>query len=246
MLVAAPGSDGSVVNGVTAALRQAGATVTGEIALEPAVPGHRRPQRGRAHTTGPEPCDQGRRDAPGRCVGPCLRPAGCCQSARREPAGPERHRGCRPRTAAPSLTNCNQASYLSIANRRHDLRASLAGCPDAPGGAPPQAGSQVLVALAVALSNAGDGAVMVGGSGSVGPNSVLNAETTARPGVDGRQCRYRDRADHGGAGAVRWLPVTRRPASYGIGPGAAPSPAPTPSVTPTVTPSTHASSGGHK
>ncbi len=244
VLVAAPNSDGSVVSGVTAALRQAGATVTGEITLNPLfldTGGHNEDEltqlaqslATKAGVTLPADASghvSGQQAAAKVLAASLLAPSGTAAASA---------------DSSTILNELNQASYLSIANGGTISGPASLAILIAPGGAPPQAGSQVLVALAVALRNAGDGAVMVGGSESVGPNSVLNAETIAG------QVSTVDNADTeiGQIMTAQALFVAagdKAPGQYGIGPGAAPSPAPTPSVTPTVTPSTHASSGGHK
>lgn len=118
-----------------------------------------------------------------------------------------------------------------------------------PGGPPVQLGSQVLVATAVALRNASAsyGTVMVGAVQSIGTPSVISAENIAR------QVSTVDFADTQigqitTVWALRQLLDGKPPAQYGIQPGTVPTPAPTPSVTPTLTPTPAVSShpGGHK
>jgi hypothetical protein len=121
-----------------------------------------------------------------------------------------------------------------------------------PGGPPAQLGSQVLVATAVALRNASlsNGTVMVGAVESIGTPSVISAENTDHiP----QQVSTVDNADTQigqimTVWALRQLLDGKPPAQYGIGAGAVPTPAPTPSVTPTVPPTPAVSShpGGHK
>jgi hypothetical protein len=116
-----------------------------------------------------------------------------------------------------------------------------------PGGPPPQTGSEVLVATAVALRNAGSGTVMAGAVQSVGPLSVISAE------VNAGQVSTVDNADTElgqimTVQALRQLLDHKSPGQFGIGQQAVPTPAPTPSVppTPAPTPSTSARTGGHK
>jgi hypothetical protein len=115
-----------------------------------------------------------------------------------------------------------------------------------PGGPPSQSGSAILDATAVALRNAStsSGTVMVGAVQSIGTPTPISAA---------RQVSTVDFADTQigqitTVWALRQLLDGKPPAQYGIQPGAVPTPAPTPSVTPTLTPTPSTSShpGGHK
>jgi predicted aconitase with swiveling domain len=104
----------------------------------------------------------------------------------------------------------------------------------APGGAPPQTGSQVLVALAAQLNAASSATVMAGAAESVGAGSVISNENSAN------QVSTVDNADTESGQimvvqALRYLLDGKAPAAFGIDSGNAPSPAPTPSATPTGT-----------
>ncbi len=243
VLVAGPNADNSVIAGVTTALKQAGATVTGEVMLSSsflATDGHNEDQltslaQSLARTAGVTLPDSSSpisgQQAAARILAAGLLTGGGTAAS--------------PADSSAILSQFSQDTYLSVANGSTVSGPATLAVLVAPSGAPPQSGSQVLVALAVALRNAGDGAVMVGGSESVGPGSVISAE------INAKQVSTVDNADTevGQIMAVQalWRAADgKAPGQYGIGPGAAPSPAPTPSATPTVTPSTHASSGAHK
>ena len=244
--VVAPGADNSnVTPGVTKALQQAGATVTGQINLLPpflATDGHDEDQLTQlahslavqagvtlpAQSSGPI---AGQQDAAGVLAASLLTAGGT---------------GLDATNSAAILSGFSHEGYISVGNGASTVSApaSLAILV-APGGAPPQTGSRVLVALAAALKNAGTGTVMVGGAQSVGANSVIGAE------INAGQVSTVDNADTEigqimTVQALRLLVDGKSPGQYGIQPGAAPSPAPTPSVTPTLTPSPSTSSGGHK
>ncbi len=115
-----------------------------------------------------------------------------------------------------------------------------------PGGPPSQSGSAILDATAVALRNAStsSGTVMVGAVESIGKPTPISAA---------RQVSTVDFADTQigqitTVWALRQLLDGKPPAAYGIQQQAVPTPAPTPSVTPTLTPTqgTSPHPGGHK
>jgi hypothetical protein len=242
--VTAPGADSGVTTGVTTALQQAGATVTGQVALNTAflaTDGHTEDQltqlaqrvAGQAGVT-----------LPTQSAGHV---AGQQAAARVLAAGllTDGSTGAAAANSAAILSAFSQANFVSIANGSTTLPPASLAVLVAPGGAPPQTGSQVLAAVAVALRNAGSGTVMVAGAASVGPGSVIGNEANTG------QVSTVDNADTE-VGQIMTVQALRRllenkpPGQYGISPGAAPSPAPTPSVQPTTTPTTHPSSGGHK
>jgi hypothetical protein len=246
VLVEAPNADPGVTAGVITALKQAGATVTGEVVLSStflAIDGHNEDQltslaQSLATTAGVTLATQAQGSVSGQ------------QAASKVLAASLLSGGGAGLTSADItsvLNEFSQAGYLSLANGTTISEQASQAVLVAPGGSPPQGGSQVLVALAVALRNATEheGTVMVGGSDSAGSRSVIGAE------IGVHQVSTVDNADSVTGQimtvqALRLLLDGEAPGQYGIAPGAAPSPAPTPSATPTVTPSTHASSGAHK
>jgi hypothetical protein len=241
--VLAPGADTTVQSGVTTALRQAGATVTGEVTVNPTflnTDGHNEVQLTQlAQTLAPKvgvtlPAQSSSPVAGQQAAAQVLAASLLTNSGT----------GSDPAASAAILSPLSQDGFVTISNGNTALQPAQLAVLVAPGGPPPQTGTQtgsrVLVALAVALKNAGSGTVMVGGTESVGPNSVIGAE------INARQVSTVDNADTEigqimTVQALRLLLDGKLPGQYGIGPGAAPSPAPTPSVTP----STSASSGGH-
>jgi Copper transport outer membrane protein, MctB len=247
VVVTAPSYNTAVAAGVTKALQQAGATVTGQVNLNGsflATDGHDEDQltqlaqnfAAQADVTQPvqSASPVSGQQAASRVLAASLLTAG--------------GNGLPPADSTAILRAFSTAGYVSIASGASPVSApaSLAVLV-APGGAAAQTGRRVLVALAVALRNAGSGAVMVGGSDSVGSNTVIDAENKAR------QVSTVDNADTE-TGQIMTVQALRRVldhkpiGQYGIGPGAAPSPAPTPSssVSPTATPNVSSSSGGHK
>jgi hypothetical protein len=251
--VVAPGADNNAVTaGVTKALQQAGAQVTGEVIVNStflSTDGHDEEEltqlaQNQAATAGVKLPPQASGPIAGQQAAARVLAASLLSNGGTDPASAE---------SAAILSAFSSAGYLSIGNGASSVSgpASLAVLV-APGGAPPQTGSQVLVALAAALRTAGSGTVMVSGSESVGSNSVIDAEIKAG------QVSTVDNADTEigqimTVQALRLLYDRKPPGQYGIdpdAPNAAPSPAPTPSVTPTATttttPSPRTSSGGHR
>jgi Copper transport outer membrane protein, MctB len=243
VIVTAPRYDATVAAGVAKALVQAGATVTGQVNLNPAflaTDGHDEDQltqlaqrlAAQAGVTLPTQLSSpvAGQQAASKVLAASLLTAGGT--------------GLSPANSTEILSAFSTAGYASTGSV--SAPASLAVLV-APGGAAAQTGRRVLVALAVALRNAGSGTVMVGGSDSVGSNTVIDAENKAK------QVSTVDNADTETGQimtvqALRLLLDHKQIGQYGIGPGAAPSPAPTPSssVSPTATPNVSSSSGGHK
>ena len=245
VLVEAPNADSAVASGLTAALHLAGATVTGTVTLNQAFLDTSGVNEARlkelaqqlAHTAGVP--------LPAQLSGP----VGAQQAAAQVLAasllttsGP----GMSSADSQAILTGLSQGNFISVSPAAIQP-ASLAVL-ITPGGPPAAAGSQVLVATAVALRNASSGTVMAGAIQSIGTPSVISAEDTAG------QVSTVDFADTEigqitTVWALRQLLDGKPPAQYGIATQAVPTPAPTPSVTPTTTPtpstSTH-TTGAHK
>ena len=246
VLVEAPGADASMTAGVATALREAGATVTGDVQLNGsflATDGHTEDQltqlaQSLATTAGVTLATQAQGSVSGQQAASKVLAASLLSGG---------GAGLDAADISAVLSQFSQDGYLSLANGSTISQPATLAVLVAPAGSSPQPGTQVLVALAVALRNAAehDGTVMVGGSQSVVSRNVINAENNVH------QVSTVDMADTPTgqimtAQALRLLLDGKAPGQYGITPGVAPSPAPTPSATSTVTPSTHTSSGAHK
>jgi hypothetical protein len=247
VVVTAPGYDSAVAAGVIKALEQADATVTGQVNMTSTflqTDGHDEDEltqlaqslAAQAGVTLPAQSSSliAGQQAAAKVLAASLLTAGGA--------------GLPPVSSTRILSDFSQGGYVTLGNATSPVSgpATLAVLV-APGGAAPQTGGQVLVALAAALKSAGSGTVMVGGSESVGSNSVIGAEITAG------QVSTVDNADTETGQimtvqALKLLLDDKTPGHYGIGPGAAPSPAPTPSssATSTATPNVSSSPGGHK
>jgi hypothetical protein len=247
VVVTAPDYDSAVAAGVTKVLQQAGATVTGQVNLNAAFLATDGRDEDQLTQLAQRLAAQAGVTLPTQLSGPV---AGQ-QAASKVLADSLLTAGGTSLSSADStaiLSAFSTAGYASTGSGASPVSApaSLAVLV-APSGPPPQTGRRVLVALAVALRNAGSGTVMVGGSESVGSNSVIDAENKAK------QVSTVDNADTetGQIMTVQALKLLldHKPIDhYGIGPAAAPSPAPTPSssATSTASPNVRTSSGGHK
>ena len=248
VLVLAPGSVGTVSTGLTTALRQAGATVTGTVTLNGSFLDTTVANEARLKELAQTLAQSADVKLPAVLTGH----VGAQQAAAQVLAASLLTKNPPGLPSAEShaiLSGLSQNNYITVSSGLSSP-AQLAVLVT-PGGAPPQNGnqdgSQVLVATAVALQNAGLGTVMAGAVQSAGPNSVISAENTPQ------QVSTVDNADTElgqimTVQALRQLLDRKPPGQFGIGPQAVPTPAPTPSVTPTPapTPSTSARTGGHK
>lgn len=244
VLVQAPGADPTMTAGLTTALRLAGATVTGTVTLNSPFLDTSGANEVHLKALAQELARTTDVPLPAQLSGH----VGAQQAAARVLAASLLTRsgtGLSPAYSRDILTGLSQGGYVTVSSAA--IQPASLAILVAPAGPPPQAGSEVLVATAVALRNAGRGTVMAGGTQSVGANSVISAEDFAG------QVSTVDFADTESGQittvwALRQLVDRKPPGQFGIRPQAVPTPAPTPSVTPTVTPAptVSARTGGHK
>jgi len=255
VLVIAQGADNKVVTGVTTSLRQAGATVTGQVTLNQAFLDTSGPTEGTLTQLAQRLETTARVTLPASSAGS---PVAGQQAAATVLAAAILDKGT-PLPAANSASVLNgfgPGGFLSISGPNGSTTVAPADLavlvvpsgPPSPGVAGTNA-SLALVAVAHQLQAAGRGTVMAGGVGSIASGSPISAEDNAG------QVTTVDNADTEigqiiVAQALWRLLNGKAPGQYGVGPGAAPSPAPTPSQTPTssanATPTPTASTGGHK
>ena len=243
VLVTAPGADGAELTGLTTALRQAGATVTGQVSLtstfisttgqtEAALSQLAQQLASRAALTVTPPADS---PVSGQQAAAQVLAASLVSSSE----------SLTSTASQDILAGFSQAGFVSVASGAPaDAPAELAVLVT-PSGSPQQNASQVLVAVAQALKAAGGATVMAGAVSSIGPGSAINAEVSA-----GNLVSTVDNADTEigqitVVQALRYLLNGKSPAAYGAVPAAAPSPAPTPVATPTIRPSASSSPKSH-
>jgi len=228
VVIVAPGADSAVTDGVTAALRQAGATVTGQVTLQPsflATNGGTESTltqlaQSLAARAGLPPPAQSQSPVAGQEAAAQLLAASLLDSVA----------GTTPSatTSSDILTGLQQDGFVSADAK--PAPASLAVLV-APGGTPPQTGSEVLEALATQLKLASSATVMAGASESVGSGSVLSNEASSSNPVSTVDNADTQTGQIMVVQALRDLLEGKSPAAFGIDSGNAPSPAPTPSAT---------------
>ena len=233
VVVAAPGADSSVTNGVISALRQAGATVTGQVTLttaftttsgqnEAALTQLAQSLAARAglSLTGPGGTGMPGQQAAAQVLAASLLSGGPLLTSDASQA---------------ILTGLTQYGFISVdsgtpASNPADLAILIT-----PGGPPPQSGAGgtgVLVAVAQQLKAAGSGTVMAGGVSSIGSGSAISAENTAGNAVSTVDNADTEIGQIMVVQALRLLLNGKASAAYGIETGVAPSPAPTPATSP--------------
>ncbi len=232
VLVVAPGADSAVTTGVTTVLHQAGASVTGVINLSSSFTGTGGQNEAALTQLAQSLAAQAGVTLPTRSTSPVGGQQDAAQVLAATLLTRDGGSGLSSGRSHAILNALSVAGFLSIGSGGSSVRPATVAVLVTPGGVAPQTGSEVLVAVAVALRNAGSGTVMAGAAASIGAGSVISAENSAG------QVSTVDNADTETgqimtAQALRLLLDGRAPAQFGIGPQAAPSPAPTPSVTPT-------------
>lgn len=236
VLVVAPGADSTVTDGVVAALKQAGATVTGQVQLQQSFmttsaaneTALTQLANNLAAQAGLAPLAQSQSNVAGQRGAAHVLAASLLATAPGTGLG--------PKASAVILTGLSQNSFLSV-NVNAPLPTATLAVLVAPGGPAPQDGSEVLGAVAAELSAAGNATVMAGGTASVGAGSVISKENSAAKPVSTVDNADTESGQIMVVQALANLLAGKAPTAYGITTGVAPSPAPTPSVTPSATPS---------
>jgi hypothetical protein len=235
VLVSAPGAPGPVVSGITSALRQAGATVTGGVNLQPKLLDASQDNQQFLtqlvqQLTAPGP-------APGNGTGlqQAARLLGSAILTKNDPAGSTSGRSASS-SARAILESYAQAGLLSISGQPSDpatLAVVVTPSAPPPGGVSDPA-NQGLITLAQQLNAAGLGTVVAGPASASGPGSAIDA---LRASTAAGQISTVDDADTVMGQIVTVQALAKalaggKAGSYGWQPGDAapgPSPAPTPS-----------------
>jgi hypothetical protein len=241
VLVTAPGADGTTISGVTAAARQAGAKVTGQVSLEPQF----------FDTSGGT---ESSLDALARQ----LAPPGVAVGG--DAANPEHGQQAAASVIAAALVTkdspavsaavTQSSAILNGFGQQGFLQVSANGgaaspqaatlavvvIPATPPGSESGPVNQGLVAVAQALQGASSGAVLAGSLAGSGPGSAIDAIAS---GNISASLTTVDNADlETGqivvAQALAELLAGSKPAQYGVASNAAPSPAPRPSPSATA------------
>jgi hypothetical protein len=242
VLIAAPGTDSAVTGGLTTALREAGATVTGQVSLTSAF----------TTTSGQTEAAMSQlAQNLASSAGLVLKPvpdstvSGQQQAAQVLAAGLLTGSASLPATTSQAiLTGLSRGGFISVdAGNPASAPANLAVLVTASGPPPQQSVSEVLMAVASELKAAGSATVMAGTVSSIGSGSVISAENSAGPTVSTVDNADTETGQIVVVQALRFLLNGQGPKAWGAEPAAAPSPGPTPFVLATPKPS--ASAKGH-
>ncbi len=230
VLVAAPGADGTVLSGLTTALRQAGATVTGQVSLTSAF----------TTTTGQNEAQlsqlaQSLAAKSGLVVTsrPGSQVAGQQAAAQVLAASLVSGSALTSAASADILSGLSQAGFISVDAGSPAAAPAELAILVTPGGQPQLTVSQVLVAVAQELKSAGSATVMAGAVSSIGPDSAITAENSTGPVVSTVDNADTETGQILVVQALRYLLNGKPPRAYGIETATAPNPAPTPAQTPT-------------
>lgn len=242
VLVVAPNTDSTMESGVSAALQQAGATVTGKVLLQQEffdfsgqtesslsqLAQQLAPQAGvKLPAPSSNPTIDGQQAAAAVLAASIVSkdgvglPSGVSHTILSE-FGADGFLQVSPTTpGAASLATATLAVLLTPAGAQNSNAQTTAV-------------NEALVALAAELHSASLGTVMAGSLGAISPNSATSLEGGSGP------ASTVDNADTSSgeimvAQALRLLLNGTAPAAYGVEPATVPSPAPTPASTPKVT-----------
>ena len=242
-LVTAPGADGPTINGITTALKLAGAKVTGQAQLQPAFFDTSAATQNSLEALAKQVAPPGL-TLPDRVTGrevPDRRPAGGRAGARRR-AG---HQG-RPRPARGRDQPDHQrfhAAGIPAAEPGHRIRAppqatlAVVVIPASPPATDSDPANLALISVAEQLSLSSHGVVVAGSLTGSGPGSAIDELINGNTGAQLSSVNNADK-EIGQiivAQALSSLLAGHKPQAYGVG-AAVPTPAPTPSPTPSGTP----------
>ncbi len=242
VLIAAPGADSAVLNGLSTALRQADAQITGEVQLnnsftttsgqtEDALSALARSlaaQAGLALTQDPDNQVVAGQQAAGQVLADSL-----VSSSGTETSSSSQN----------ILNGFSQAGYITVVSGAPADQPAELAILVTPGGPPPQTSSQVLVAFAQDLKAAGGETVMAGAVVAIGAGSAISAEDSAGPAVATVDDADTETGQILVVQALKAALEGHSAKAYGAGPGTAVSPAPT--AAPTSRPSTSPTVSSH-
>ena len=242
-LVTAPGADATTVNGVTAALKLAGAEITTQAALQPsffdtsagtqislkALAQQTAPPGLLLQTTGVNPLIAGQQEAAQVLAAALVTKEGADLPA-------DQVNNILTRFAQQGFLQLNPAGGSAAT---HQATLAVVIIPGSPPAADANPANLALISVAeqLSLSSSSHGVVVASSLNGSGPGSAIDELSS---GSAGAQLSSVDNADKEVgqilvAQALSYLLTGHKPAAYGT--GAVPSPAPTPSPTPSATPS---------
>jgi Copper transport outer membrane protein, MctB len=257
VIVTAPGADGSTVSGISTALHQAGAKLTGQVQMQPSFFDTSASTQNSLDTlatklapAGVTPGSQEAQLGANALIGGQEEAGQVIASALVSTDGP----GLPSSETKTILGGFAQAGFLQIspAAGASDLAQADLAVVVIPAAAPTAGDSDpenlALLALSEQLMQASHGTVMAGSLPGSGTGSAIDDLVNGSTGI---QLSSVDNANTETgqilvAQALNYLLAGKKPAAYGVVSGAVPSPAPTPAATPLTTPSPAKSAGRNK
>ncbi|HEX3493340.1 MAG TPA: copper transporter [Streptosporangiaceae bacterium] len=243
VLVTAPGADSQTVSGVTAAVKQAGGAVTGQVSLQSQF-------FNSTERTEQNLLQVAQAQAPDAGVAlptqPVAGPTGGQQEAAEVIAADvvaKNGVGLTSEQSQAVLSGFGQQGYLTINTPGNSSPSTLSPATMAVVVAPATPPSSndsspanlALIAVAEQFQAASHRTVLVGSLTGSGPGSVINAVVSGAGKVSTVDNADQPSGEITTVQALVELMAGRAPANYGVGPGVVPSPAPTPSPSPTST-----------
>ena len=243
VLVTAAGADSQTVSGVTAAIKQAGGAVTGQVSLESQFfNSTQRTEQNLLQVAQVQAPDAG----VALPTQPVAGPAGGQQEAAEVIAAAvvaKNGVGLTSEQSQAVLSAFGQQGYLTISAPGNSSPSTLSPATMAVVVAPatPASGNDsspanlALIAVAEQFQAASHRTVLVGSLAGSGPGSVINAVVSGAGKVSTVDNADQPTGEITTVQALYYLMAGHAPANYGVGPGVVPSPAPTPSPSPTAT-----------
>jgi hypothetical protein len=246
VLVTAPNADSQVISGGTAAIKQAGGTVTGQLSLQAQF-------FDAAQSTEQNLIQVAQAQAPNAGVAlptqPVAGPVGGQQEAAQVIAAAVVDKNGVGLTSAQSqavLSGFGQQGYLTISTPSNSSPSTLPAATMAVVVAPAtpattndsSPANQALIAVAEQFQAVSHRTVLAGSLIGSGPGSAIDAVVSGAGKVSTIDNADQPSGEIMTVQALYELMTGHAPASYGVGPGTAPSPAPTPSSSPTPSGST--------
>jgi Copper transport outer membrane protein, MctB len=239
VLVTAPGADATTVSGVTAALKLAGATITTQVALQPAFFGTSVATRSSLETLAQQV------EPPGLVLQPPP-PGANPQIAGQQEAAQvlaaalvtKNGSDLPPDEAATVLNGFTQQGFVQLSTSGTPPQATLAVViiPGSPPATDADPANLALISVAQQLSLSSRGVVVAGSLSGSGSGSTIDELINGNTGVQLSTVNNADK-EIGQIIVVQALSsllAGHKPQAYGVGAGV-PSPAPTPSPTPSPT-----------
>jgi Copper transport outer membrane protein, MctB len=247
VLVTAPGADGATINGITTALQQAGAKVTGQVALQPAffdtsasTESHLETLARQLAPAGLSPAAASAQQLSDAQIAGQQQAAAVIAAALVNGDG----LGLAASAQTAILSGFANQSYLQVspsngATALDSATLAVVIIPATPSGSNDAAPENLaLISVTQELQHAGRAAVLAGSYPGSGPGSAIDELNSGNSGAQLSSVDYANTeiGEIMVVQALSQLLTGHKPMSYGVAPGVVPTPAPTPAATASATP----------